>query len=250
MSISRRDFLGGVTGCAATLWSFSTIGSDVLDSPSQRDLVCVLLDQKAHCVLHESLQGYQAALAGQHRLVPLANVDSRGRCRIAIVPGLGALDAAMASALSDLLQAGTHVLLESGAAFLSPAEFTAHQRMLHLHFDIGLGQPVNLWARKSADDELPARDGGPRPRKKLEAPVSIPYVNYLWPVETKVRDFSRVVPVSASAGDVVGKVGALPVALKKRVANGTLIFLGSPLGPALHAGDREALSWLRSVTAL
>jgi hypothetical protein len=41
----------------------------------------------------------------------------------------------------------------------------------------------------------------------------------------------------------------MPVALKKRVGKGTLIFLGSPLGPALGASDLEARHWLQSVTA-
>jgi hypothetical protein len=250
MSISRRNFLGVATRCAATLWSFRSLALDMRSPLPERDFDCVLLDLNSGCVLRESLQGYQAALAGKHSLVPRANLNAVGHCLISIDPGFGAMDSATTAALSDLLEAGTHVLLESGAGFLSPAEFTVHQRMLHLHFAIALGRPVDLWARKSADDALPAYEGGRRPMKRLESRPSIPYVNYLWPSETKVRDFSRVIPVSASAGDVVGRVGAVPVALKKRVAKGTLIFLGSPLGPALHAGDREALSWLRSVTAL
>jgi hypothetical protein len=59
-----------------------------------------------------------------------------------------------------------------------------------------------------------------------------------------------VIPVSAKVGDVIGTVGALPVALKRRMDKGILIFLGSPLGPALRAGDPEAGSWLRLVKAL
>jgi hypothetical protein len=250
MSISRRDFLGGVTGCAATLWSFQPIGLDMRGFPPERDLDCVVLDLNSHCALRESLRGYQAALVGEHDLLPEASLNSRRRCRIAIVPGLGAMDPATASTLSDLLEAGTHVLLESGAGFLSPAEFTAHQRMLHRHFDIAVGPPVDLWAGNSANDNLLRHRSGRHPSKKLQSHASVPYVNYLWPRMTKVRDFSRVIPVSASAGDVIGKVGALPIALKRRTAKGALIFLGSPLGPALRAGDPEALSWLRSVSAL
>jgi hypothetical protein len=148
------------------------------------------------------------------------------------------------------MAAGTHVLLESGAAFLSPAEFTAHQRMLNGYFDIAVGPPVDLWAGKRADDAPVRHRAGGYPGKSLDRNVSIPYVNYLWPREIKVRDFSRVIPVSARSEDVIGKVAALPVALKKPTAKGTLIFLGSPLGPALRAGDPEALSWLRLLAAL
>ena len=250
MNISRRHFLGGVTGCAATLWSFQPIDLDGLGSQPERELDCVLLDLNSHCALRESLQGYQAALIGEHNLLLGARLNSRRRCRIAIVPGCGAMDPAIASTLSDLLEAGTHVLLESGAGFLSPAEFIVHQRILHHHFDIAVGPPVDLWAEKSADATLSTHLSGRRPSKKLDRHASIPYVNYLWPRETKVRDFTRVIPVSAKVGDVIGTVGALPVALKRCTAQGTLIFLGSPLGPALRAGDSEALSWLRLVTTL
>ena len=250
MNISRRNFLGGVTGCAATLWAFQPIELDTFGSQPERDLDCVLLDLNSHCVLRESLQGYQAALIGEHNLLLRARLNSRRRCRIAIVPGFGAMDPAIASTLSDLLEAGTHVLLESGAGFLSPVEFTVHQRMLHRHFDIAVGPPVDLWAEKSADDASLTHRAGRHPSKKLDRHASIPYVNYLWPRETKVRDFTRVIPVSAKVGDVIGTVGALPIALKRPTSKGTLIFLGSPLGPALRAGDSEALSWLRLVTTL
>jgi hypothetical protein len=253
MNISRRNFLSGVTGCAATLWSFPPIVLGTPGAQPERELDCVVLDLNAHCVLRESLQGYQAALTGERNYLPYlpeASLDSPGRCRIAIVPGIGAMDPAIAWTLSDLLEAGTHVLLESGAGFLNPAEFTVHQRMLHRYFDIAVGSPVDLWGGKFADGALLTHRAGRRSSKKLDGHASIPYVNYLWPRETKVRDFSRAIPVSASLGEVIGNVGALPIALKRRTGKGTLIFLGSPLGPALRAGDSEALSWLRSVTAL
>jgi hypothetical protein len=251
MNISRRNFLGGATACAATLWSFQPIGFDTTPgSQPERELDCVLLDLNSHCVLRESLQGYQAALIGEQNLLLEGRLNSRRRCRMAIVPGIGAMEPAIAWTLSDLLEGGTHVLLESGAGFLSLAEFTAHQKMLHRHFDIAVGAPIDLWAGKSADDALLTHGPGRHPSKTLDSHASIPYVNYLWPRETKVRDFSRMIPVSASVGDVIGKVGALSVAVKRRMAKGTLIFLGCPLGPALRAGDSEALSWLRLVTAL
>jgi hypothetical protein len=250
VNISRRNFLGGATGCAATLWSFQAIGLGPFESRPERALDCVVLDLNSRCVLRESLQGYQAALMGEHGLLPETSLDSRRRCQIVIVPGLGALGPTTASTLMDLLEAGTHVLLESGAGFLRPAEFTGHQRMLHRHFGIVVGPPVDLWAGDSADEGFRACRPGRHSSKTPNNHVSVPYVNYLWPREIEVRDFSRVIPVSASAGEVIGKVGALPVALRRRTAKGALIFLGSPLGPALRTGDTEALSWLRSVMAL
>jgi len=160
------------------------------------------------------------------------------------------MESGIAWTLSNLLRSGTHVLLESGAGFLSPAEFIGHQRVLDLYFDLAVRPPVDLWAGKSADDAPPRHRAGQRPGDRPNSYASIPYVNYVWPSETKVRDFSRVIPLLTRAGDVIGKVGALPVALKRQTAKGTLIFLGSPLGPSLRAGDSEALSWLRLVATL
>jgi hypothetical protein len=122
--------------------------------------------------------------------------------------------------------------------------------MLDRYFDIAVYPPVSLWPGQPFDDALFLHRSGRYPGKRLDRQESIPYVDYLWPRETKVRDFSRVIPVSARTGDVIGKVGGLPVAWKRRMGKGTLIFLGSPMGPALRAGDPEARSWLRLVTAL
>jgi hypothetical protein len=251
MKLSRRTFLSAATSAAVTPWSFRLMGLDALSSRAERDLDCVLLDLNSHCVLRESLQGYQAALGDRYDLLTEGELNSHCRCRIAIVPGLGPMDPALAGMLSGLLEAGTHVLLESGAAFLSPAEFTTHQKMLRSYFDIEVAPPVDLWSAESADDPRPSRRTGPHPRrKKLDRRESVPYVKYYWPREMEVRDFSWVIPVSARVGEVIGKIAALPVAWKSRTPRGTLIFLGSPLGPALRAGDREALSWLQLVTAL
>src|SRR5205807_8785254 len=85
----------------------------------------------------------------------------------------------------------------------------------------------------------------------------VPYVDYVWPIPTKVRDFSRAVPVSVraslvttrSACEVIAWADGWPVAAKRKIGKGTLVFLGSPLGPALWSGDREASCWLRKLLA-
>jgi|HubBroStandDraft_6_1064221.scaffolds.fasta_scaffold558841_2 hypothetical protein len=251
MKISRRYFLGAAAGSAATLWSFRPIGLDESGFLPERDFDCTLLDLHAHCVLRESLRGYQAALGGKYRHVLEAGLNSKRFCRMAIVPGLGSLEPVVAETLSGLLESGTHVLLESGAGFFGAAEFTAHQNMLYRYFNIEVAPPVDLWSGKSADDAFLSGRSGPPPRtKQPDRLESLPYIGYSWPRETQVRDFSRAIPVSAGEGEVIGKAGALPVALKRRTVGGRLIFLGSPLGPALLAGDLQARSWLRLVTAL
>jgi hypothetical protein len=248
MKISRRNFLGAAAGVTvATVCSFRAIGSDTLACRTGRELDCVLLDLNSNCALPESLRGYRTALADEYHSI--AEIESgQRRCRMVMVPGLGAMDPAMAVSLLGLLQAGTHLLLESGAGFSCASEFSVHQKMLNRYFGITIGSPVDLWPAAPADDHSPYRQGQ-RSNTKPKSRESVPYVNYVWPQKTNVRDFSRVIPVLPTEGNVIGKVGALPVALKRRVAKGTLIFLGSPIGPALCAGDPEALSWLRLVTA-
>ena len=152
MKISRRNFLSSVTASTETLLSIRLMGVDWFDSPPEPELHCLVLDLQSHCVLRESLHGYQAALAGEYHCRSEARIDSRRRCAMALVPGLGTLDPAMAQTLLDLMEGGTHLLLESGAGFLSPAEFSAHQRMLHRYFDLGVEPPIDLWARNSRAD--------------------------------------------------------------------------------------------------
>jgi hypothetical protein len=245
MRVSRRVILGGL---AATLLSLRTAGLSKPSSWSEDFVDCALLDLNSHCLLPESLKGYQAALAGQHNLVE-SFPESTCRYRFVIVPGLGLMDPALAQTLKNLLWAGTHLLLESGAGFLSPADFAVHQRFLLHYFDVSVLPPLDLWSGKLADRSFfsffPA--GYECSEKQLTSRESIPYINYSWPRDTRVRDFSRVIPVSSKAGDIIGRVGAVPVALKKRMAGGMLIFIGSPLGPALRSGDLEARAWLRLI---
>lgn len=247
MHISRRNFLQGVTASAGALWSSRVTG---LDHFAARELDCVVLDLKLHCVLPESLQGYQAALADEHHYLVADRLDSRWCCRMVIVPGLGMMDPAIGWALLDLAQGGTRLVLESGAGFLSPAEAAAQRRVLARCFALEVAPPADLWSRKLADDGPFASRNGPHRRKTIDGHQSTPYVHYVWPRETMVRDFTRVIPVSAKGGEVIGWAGSLAVASKRSVGKGTLIFLGSPLGPVLRASDPEARSWLQSVVAL
>ena len=140
-------------------------------------------------------------------------------------------------------------MLESGAGFLSPLETAAHRRMLLGCFGLAVEPPVDLWSGKLAEDGFPASRNSPHGRKTVDLGQSIPYVRYVWPRDILVRDFTWVIPVSAKGGEVIGWAGSLAVASKRPVGKGTLIFLGSPLGPALRASDPEARSWLQSVVS-
>jgi hypothetical protein len=100
------------------------------DSDPKFGADCVLLDLGINCSLRESLRGYQTALASRHQQLLPADLYSVSRCRVAIIPGVGTMDTTLASVLSDLLQSGSTLLLESGAGFLNQSEIALHQRML------------------------------------------------------------------------------------------------------------------------
>jgi hypothetical protein len=195
---------------------------------------CVLLDPGEHCSLRESLAGYEAALATLGE--PFVRTDARSapRCALLIVPGVLRISHATASVIRACLNDGTTVIVESGAGFADPddAEFRAHRDSLREELQLHVASPISLWPRSANAD-------------------AIPYVDYSWPAAARVRDFSRVVPLGSQARteEIIARVNGLPVALMRRGGLGTLVFLGSPLGPALRSGDAEARQWLSDVAA-
>ncbi len=73
------------------------------------------------------------------------------------------------------------------------------------------------------------------------------YVRYRWPSSAMVRKFGRVLPVECQPGESIAHFGGKPIAMRKRMGRGCLIFLGSMLGPHLRAGDREAQKLARGL---
>jgi hypothetical protein len=244
MKVSRRNFLTTAIGAAATMISIRSSGLDQPGVLDTREPDCALMDLNSSGALPESFDGFEKALRQGGINFVKTGPDTVGRFRMVIVPGFGVVDPAVAQALSDVVNGGAYVLLESGAGFLSPSDFFASQDLIHRHFNLALESPVDLWSGRSADAALVCYSGR-RSDVKRDSHGPIPYVSYVWPHAMIVRDFSRVIPVSAQMQEVIGRVGDLPVGLKKRLGKGTVIFLGSPIGPALGAGDPEASRWLR-----
>ena len=230
MVITRRQFVAYVAG--ATTSGVAGVAFD----PGPRGAVSrrwLLVDLQQHCSLRESLVGYETALRVQSIRVAGLSLPLSA-CAGLIVPGALRIPPRVCRAIATCLQAGATVLLESGAGFAAGPDVRAHRAMLRGLLDVRTEAPVQLWTAAGH-----ARSG------------AMPYIDYAWPSPTKVRDFSRVVPLEREgAGEIIAWVGGLPVALKRRTGGGggTLIFLGSPLGPALWAGDAEARRWLFDVT--
>ncbi len=205
MSLTRRQFVGSG---AAALWGLGR--SPTVDTHTR----CIVLDLREHCGLRESVAGFRSASASLNRAPRLPAL---------IVPAAVEIPTPAVRAIVRCLQVGGTVIVESGAGFADARRFDAHRAVLHNFLDVHVGPSVDLWPRH------------------------VPYVDYTWPPPhgAKLRDFSRVVPLErAHAGEVIASADGLPVALRRRSSRGTLIFLGSPLGPALWAGDAEAKHWL------
>ena len=164
----------------------------------------------ASCVLPESRAGYQKALAGR---------DPRD---VVIFPAAAGWEAS----LPQRVRSGQWVIFESAAGFADARHFEEQRAGLHAAFGLTLERPVALW------------ESGARP----------PYLDFVWPIPARVRDFSSVVPVRG--GRTIGRVGELTAASLQTAGAGALLFLGSPLGPALWSEDARASAWLESVIAV
>jgi hypothetical protein len=216
MGITRRRFLGYTAGVFAGLRGLP------LDRTSRR---YVLLDLNEPGCFRESFSGYESALtsAGAQWMRADARWVSARCCAVLIVPAAVEIPPPAVRAIMSCLHAGASVILESGAGFVPDREFRTHRVVLRDYLQVHIEEPLDLWRDNSSQ--------------------RIPYVDYAWPRPAQVRDFSRVVPVQGQ-GEIIARVEGLPVALRRPSGRGRLIFLGSPLGPALWAGDAEARRWL------
>jgi len=221
MPISRRGFLGFAAGASAAGLAGAAPWGRIFPQHPHALSGCALVDPGPSCPLQESAAGYEAALISAHVHHERVSLQSLPPARTIVLPAAAFGDEGRLARLRSHLESGSLVLYESGAAFLDPGEFDFHRRLIRSVFGLSLHPPVRLW---ESSDSL----------------KQSPYVDYRWPVMTKVRDFSRIVPVECERGETIARFRNLPVAVKQHIGKGTLVFLGSPLGPHLLAGDREA----------
>jgi len=156
-------------------------------------------------------------------------LEHRQECLFYVVPGAGEVDDDLGLRMARLVDRGGWLVFESAAGFAGEAAFRTQREMLVSHFGLSIERPMDLWESGES---------------------IVPYVDYVWPAAVKIRDFSRVVPVSCETSEGIGSIGGRQVAVRRRVGRGVLVFLGSPIGPALGAGDGDAHRWLDSLMAL
>jgi hypothetical protein len=162
--------------------------------------------RRAACALPESRAGFRAALA------------PRPTPGLLVFPGAAGWD----DSIEPFVRNGGLVIFESGAAFADARAFAEQRAGLRSAFALTIEDPVPLW-----------RDGR-RPA----------YLDLAWPAPARIRDFSYAVTVRG--GEAIGNIDGAPVAAVQRSGRGVLLFLGSPIGPAL-GHDPDSRAWLASV---
>jgi hypothetical protein len=225
MPISRRRFLGYAVGVSAAGLAGASQWTHTLSKNPNALSGCALIDSGPFCPLRESPAGYESALLAAHAPYVRTSYQPLQQARTIILPAAAFMDESKLARVRAHLENGSAVLFESGAAFLNPEEFKLHRHLMKSVFGLQLHDPVRLW-------------------DSAESFKQSPYLDFHWPIVTKVRDFSRVIPVECERGETIAWFQKMPVAVKRRIGKGTFVFLGSPLGPHLLAGDREAAGWL------
>ncbi|HTV54591.1 MAG TPA: hypothetical protein VMI06_06720 [Terriglobia bacterium] len=224
MKVSRRSFLGYASFLPAACFGRepAKTRARIRRSAAVGRKDCLLLTLS--CTLGESLEGYRRCLTAAGAPFEVSCRETAASARLIVLPAAAMTDLSQARWLRRRIEQGATALVESGGAFLSQSEFRVQQLLLASHFGLPVAEPVQLWSTS---------DPVNRP----------PYVDFTWPVEARIRDFSRVVPIHASPQEAIALQGTRIVGLRRRLGAGTIVFLGSPAGPHLLARDREAHRW-------
>jgi len=83
--------------------------------------------------------------------------------------------------------------------------------------------------------------------EKIQQDAYFPYVEYFWPVRVKIREFAPVQLTPGPRDEIIATFAGQPVGLRRRVGDGLLITLGSPLGPVFLTRDPDARLWLDGI---
>ena len=174
--------------------------------------------QEDHCLSRESAMGFRHLVSRN----PPATSFASGRTAsdsLIIAPGIRWMSPSIAADLADRIHQGAWVILESGLAFSSRTESKHQTDLLKKVFGLQLLPPVKVGKN----------------------PVAATYLEYTRPVHRLVRTFEAITPVRRDQSEALARLGEHSVCIRKRIGDGTLVFLGSMLGPGIVADEWEAI---------
>jgi len=85
---------------------------------------------------------------------------------------------------------------------------------------------------------------------RVEQGAYFPYVDYHWPMQAKIREFAPTKLTPAPEDEIIATFLGHPVGLRRKVGDGTLVTLGSPLGPLFLSGDADGARWFDALKSL
>lgn len=137
---------------------------------------------------------------------------SAPRGQFIVVCGAGATAMSRAPELFERVVRGEWIIWESSPPDVAREQFPALRETMRSVFGIRLGEPMKPGL----------------------------YVEYLRPHRTLTRSFLQAIPVVCSNREVIAGHAGTPVGMKRPLGRGGIVFLGSMLGPNLHAEEPEA----------
>lgn len=129
-----------------------------------------------------------------------------------ILPAVRTISLSLALRLRRRALAGSWIVIESGLCFEAATNWKELSRVLRT-VDVQIAAPLQ---------------------------VPSPYVSFTWPQRRMVRTFEAVTPVFCVPTESIATFDGLTVGARHSLGRGGVIFLGSMLGPALAAEEREA----------
>lgn len=213
--LTRRKLIS-ITAVGAALLPARTIGAE-----NRRGISLMLRGD--NLLADESASGYRQSLSvhGDFETVSRSSMAAFGTI---VVPAFSSLSRLDALALHERAMAGHRVVLESGLGFADELEAQEQRTLLGECFGLRMMALPNPAAERFA------------------------YVQYSWPLDVMVRHFGPLASVDGLNYRPIAHVKDTPVAVTKQIGRGSIVFLGSPLGPLLMAGDREAAILARSLS--
>jgi hypothetical protein len=179
------------------------------------DIAGLEIISEPNCLSEESAAGFRSLIAAKRGCKPRSDIKN-----VILFCGTSKIDTPHAIGLRERATCGAWIIWECSPVCCNLQNFAKQRRILRDLFGIVLREPIPM-----SPDQLRKRGM---------------YIRYRWPCEALIRTFSVVIPVACSDGEMIAHYGRMPIAIRRRIGRGGMVFLGSMLGPNIRAEELEA----------